>query len=75
MLVKFLKAQALDDAPWTWKSSWNSDMPAFFQGMPNGVMDNIYDTLDDSPVEYHITEPVDPTSYQNEYIGDVIGIY
>ena len=31
MLVKFLKAQALDDAPWTWKSSWNSDMPAFFQ--------------------------------------------
>ena len=27
------------------------------------------------PQEYHITEPVDPTSYQNEYIGDVIGIY
>ena len=26
-------------------------------------------------VTYHISEPVDPTEYQNEYIGQVIGIY
>jgi hypothetical protein len=26
-------------------------------------------------VKYHYGEPVDPTEYQNEYIGDVIGIY
>lgn len=31
-------------------------MPEFFQGMPNGVYDNIYDDLDDSPVTWHITE-------------------
>ncbi len=31
-------------------------MPDFFQGMPNGVYDNIYDVLDDSPVSWHITE-------------------
>jgi hypothetical protein len=54
---------------------WCNDMPEFFQGMPNGVMDNIYDDLDDSPVTWHITEPVDPTDYQNEYIGNVINIY
>ena len=75
MLVKFLRMHALDDAPWTWQSSWNSDMPEFFQGMPNGIYDNIYDDLDDSPVSWHITEPVDPTEYQNEYIGNVVNIY
>jgi hypothetical protein len=75
MLVKILKMNSLELAPWTWQSSWNSDMPDFFQGMPNGVYDNIYDELDDSPVSYHTTEPVDPTEYQNEYIGNVIGIY
>ena len=75
MLVKILKMHALDDAPWQWQSSWNSDMPDFFQGMPNGVYDNIYEDLDDSPVSWHITEPVDPTAYQNEYLGNVINIY
>ena len=50
-------------------------MPAFFKDMPNGVYDNIYDDLDDSPVTWSITEPVDPTAYQNEYLGNVIGIY
>jgi hypothetical protein len=35
---------------------WCNDMPEFFQGMPNGVYDNIYDDLDDSPVTWHITE-------------------
>ena len=75
MLVKILKMNSLELAPWTWQSSWNSDMPDFFQGMSNGVYDNIYDDLDDSPVTYHTTEPVDPTEYQNEYIGNVIGIY
>ena len=56
MLVKILRMHSLDDAPWTWQSSWNSDMPDFFQGMPNGVYDNIYEDLDDSPVSWHITE-------------------
>jgi hypothetical protein len=50
-------------------------MPEFFQGMPSGVNDNIYDDLDESPVTLHITEPVDPTEYQNEWLGDVINIY
>lgn len=31
MLVKFIKVHSLDDAPWTWKYSWNKDMPEFFQ--------------------------------------------
>jgi len=56
MLVKVLRMHSLDDAPWTWQSSWNKDMPDFFQGMPSGVYDNIYSDLDDSPVTYHITE-------------------
>ena len=56
MLMKILPMRMLDDAPWTWQSGWNKDMPDFFQGMPNGVYDNIYDDLDDSPVSWHITE-------------------
>ena len=56
MLVKILKMHSLDDAPWTWGSTWNSDMPDFFQDMPSGVYDNIYEDLDDSPVSWHITE-------------------
>ena len=56
MLVKILRMHSLDDAPWTWQSGWNKDMPDFFQGMPNGVYDNIWDDLDDSPVSWHITE-------------------
>ena len=56
-MIKFLKhGTMLDDAPWTWTSAWCSDMPDFFQGMPNGVYDNIYEDLDDSPVSWHITE-------------------
>ena len=76
-LIKFAPSTMLDDAPWTWGSTggWCADMPDFFQGMPNGVYDNIYEDLDDSPVSWHITEPVDPTDYQNEYIGNVINIY
>jgi len=31
-------------------------MPEFFQDMPGGVYDNIYDDLDDSPVTWSITE-------------------
>ena len=48
----------LDDAPWEWGSTggWCNDMPEFFQGMPNGVYDNIWEDLDDSPVSWHITE-------------------
>ncbi len=33
------------------------------------------DDLDDSPVTWHITEPVDPNEYQNEWLGSVINIY
>ena len=33
------------------------------------------DDLDDSPVQWHITEPVDPNEYQNEWLGSVINIY
>ena len=40
-----------------------------------GVYANIYDDLDTTPVVWHITEPVDPTEYQNEWLGDVINIY
>jgi len=56
MMFKVLPIRSLDLAPWTWQSSWNSDMPSFFQGMPNGVYDNIYDDLDTSTVSYHTTE-------------------
>ncbi|EKX42323.1 hypothetical protein GUITHDRAFT_111598 [Guillardia theta CCMP2712] len=74
-MFKVLPIRSLDLAPWTWQSSWNSDMPSFFQGMPNGVYDNIYDDLDTSTVSYHTTEPVDPTEYQEHWLGDVIKIY
>jgi len=74
-MVRFMSLGAAEDDPWVWTSSWNSDMPAFFSGMPNGVMDNIYDDLDDSPQIWGHSAPVDPTEYQNEYIGQVIGIY
>ena len=33
------------------------------------------DDLDDSPVTWHITEPVDVGEYQNEWLGSVINIY
>jgi hypothetical protein len=58
---------ALDDAPWTWQSQWNKDMPDFFQGMPNGVYDNIYEDLDDSPVSFHITEVIVGVLYAVTY--------
>eukprot|EP00960_Hanusia_phi_P037213 752801-Hanusia_phi.AAC.4 len=58
MLHKILLAprRMLDDAPWPWKGAWNSDMPAFFQGMPSGVNDNIFDDLDVTPVSYNYTD-------------------
>ena len=56
-------------------SRWIMTVSICVQGMPSGVYDNIYDSLDDSPVSWHITEPVDPTAYQSEYLGNVIGIY
>jgi hypothetical protein len=63
-MIRFLKhGSMLDDAPWTWQSSWNADMPDFFQGMPNGVYDNIYEDLDDSPVSWHITEVFAPSRH------------
>ena len=58
-LIRFVKNPTmLDDAPWEWGSTggWCNDMPEFFQGMPNGVYDNIWEDLDDSPVTWHITE-------------------
>jgi len=78
-LIHYVKrsGQMLDDAPWSWGQTggWSQGMPEFFQGMPGGVMDNIYEDLDDSPVTWHITEPVDPTEYQQGYLGQVINIY
>eukprot|EP00287_Rhodomonas_sp_CCMP768_P015847 CAMPEP_0196757758 /NCGR_PEP_ID=MMETSP1091-20130531/103824_1 /TAXON_ID=302021 /ORGANISM="Rhodomonas sp., Strain CCMP768" /LENGTH=128 /DNA_ID=CAMNT_0042106543 /DNA_START=152 /DNA_END=539 /DNA_ORIENTATION=+ len=72
---------SLEDEPWTWKGAWRSDMPSFFSApeISGGVYDNVFDneyySLDSDPVPWHITEPVDPTAYQGEYIGQVIGIY
>eukprot|EP00802_Teleaulax_amphioxeia_P020522 Tamp_20811.p3 GENE.Tamp_20811~~Tamp_20811.p3 ORF type:complete len:120 (+),score=17.09 Tamp_20811:656-1015(+) len=60
------RGNVLELAPWTWKGGRNVDP---------GVYNNVFDDLDTSPVTYHVTEPVDPTEYQNEYIGQVIGIY
>ena len=34
---------------------------------------NIWSGLDDSPVSYHITEPVDPTEYYSSDVGSVVG--
>mmetsp|Transcript_4954 Transcript_4954/g.11561 ORF Transcript_4954/g.11561 Transcript_4954/m.11561 type:complete len:85 (+) Transcript_4954:263-517(+) len=81
--VKFMRrGTMLDDAPWTWGNNWSNDMPAFFsdeaaayRAAPDPMTYNVFDTLDTTPVDYNVGEPVDPTSYQNEYIGDVIGIY
>jgi hypothetical protein len=41
---------------WGSTGGWCNGMPDFFQGMPSGVYDNIYEDLDDSPVSWHITE-------------------
>jgi len=31
-LIRFARnTTMMDDAPWTWESNWNSDMPDFFQ--------------------------------------------
>ena len=62
-LIRFIRhGQMLDDAPWEWGSTggWCADMPEFFQGMPSGVYDNIWEDLDDSPVTWHITEVASP---------------
>ena len=62
-LIRFVRnGSMLDDAPWTWGSTggWCHDMPEFFQGMPSGVYDNIWEDLDDSPVTWHITEVTVP---------------
>eukprot|EP00287_Rhodomonas_sp_CCMP768_P017804 CAMPEP_0202822160 /NCGR_PEP_ID=MMETSP1389-20130828/10875_1 /ASSEMBLY_ACC=CAM_ASM_000865 /TAXON_ID=302021 /ORGANISM="Rhodomonas sp., Strain CCMP768" /LENGTH=78 /DNA_ID=CAMNT_0049495033 /DNA_START=74 /DNA_END=310 /DNA_ORIENTATION=+ len=78
-MIALVPFRMLDDAPWVWQYSWNKDMPAFFQDMPGrgaeGVYANVLDYLDTTPVTYHYTEPVDPTEYQNEWLGDVINIY
>lgn len=83
--VKFVKrGTMLDDAPWTWGQAggWYKDMPAFFENeasayraAPDPMTYNVFDTLDTTPVDYKVGAPVDPTAYQNEYIGNVIGIY
>eukprot|EP00284_Hemiselmis_tepida_P014775 CAMPEP_0174918810 /NCGR_PEP_ID=MMETSP1355-20121228/3294_1 /TAXON_ID=464990 /ORGANISM="Hemiselmis tepida, Strain CCMP443" /LENGTH=73 /DNA_ID=CAMNT_0016164003 /DNA_START=230 /DNA_END=451 /DNA_ORIENTATION=+ len=72
----------LDDAPWTWGNNWSNDMPDFFKdeaaayrAAPDPMTYNVFDTLDTEPVNYNVGAPVDPTTYQDEYIGQVIGIY
>mmetsp|Transcript_4145 Transcript_4145/g.8096 ORF Transcript_4145/g.8096 Transcript_4145/m.8096 type:complete len:85 (-) Transcript_4145:173-427(-) len=81
--VKFMRrGTMLDDAPWKWGNNWSNDMPEFFsneakayRAAPDPMTYNVFDDLDTTPVDYMVGEPVDPTSYQKEYIGDVIGIY
>ena len=59
----------LDDAPWTWQYKWTGDAYEdhdFFDSddVKNHAMYyNVWDSLDDSPVTYHITEvPGCPTT-------------
>ncbi len=80
-MLLMTKLTLANDAPYTWQDAWKSDMPPFFSapeiasGVYHNVFDNEYYSLDDSPVSWHITEPVDPTEYQGEYIGSVIKYY
>mmetsp|Transcript_46272 Transcript_46272/g.108591 ORF Transcript_46272/g.108591 Transcript_46272/m.108591 type:complete len:101 (+) Transcript_46272:431-733(+) len=80
-MLRFVSLGDAEDAPYQWQGAWRSDMPSFFSapeidsGVMHNVFDNQYYSLDDSPVSWHITEPVDPTAYQNEYIGAVINGY
>jgi len=84
--IKFMKrGTMLDDAPWAWGNHWSDDMPASFAADAAASRDpltgsvpltyNVFDTLDTNPVTYSNGTPVDPTEYQGEYIGNVIGIY
>ena len=61
--AQFKKKKRRGDVPWTWK------------GDKADVYTNLWKDLDTTSVTYHISEPVDPTQYQNEYIGNVIGMY
>eukprot|EP00281_Chroomonas_sp_CCMP1168_P035819 CAMPEP_0206238756 /NCGR_PEP_ID=MMETSP0047_2-20121206/14993_1 /ASSEMBLY_ACC=CAM_ASM_000192 /TAXON_ID=195065 /ORGANISM="Chroomonas mesostigmatica_cf, Strain CCMP1168" /LENGTH=76 /DNA_ID=CAMNT_0053663329 /DNA_START=23 /DNA_END=253 /DNA_ORIENTATION=- len=56
---------AAEDEPWEWK------------GKKAGVYDNVWDYLTDENKneKYHYNDPVDPTEYQNEWLGKVITIY
>jgi hypothetical protein len=84
-LIKFMKrGTILDDAPWEWGSTggWSNGMPTFFateaaatKNATDPLTYNVFDDLDTNPVTYSNAPPVDPTVYQNEYIGNVIGIY
>jgi hypothetical protein len=87
-IVPFLSLGAAEDAPYlshapfrnasgTRESHWDADMPAFFQGAnkQSGMMYNVYDSLDTTPVTYYNSTPTDPTGYQNDDIGQVIGMY
>ena len=83
--IQFMRrGTMLDDAPWTWGQAggWYRDMPQFFADTANatsGSSDplhyNVFNDLDTSPVNYNVGVPVDPTEYQNGYIGQTIGIY
>eukprot|EP00290_Baffinella_frigidus_P012560 CAMPEP_0180150334 /NCGR_PEP_ID=MMETSP0986-20121125/21387_1 /TAXON_ID=697907 /ORGANISM="non described non described, Strain CCMP2293" /LENGTH=76 /DNA_ID=CAMNT_0022097249 /DNA_START=514 /DNA_END=744 /DNA_ORIENTATION=- len=57
---------AAEDAPYTWKGGRAIDPTDSY---------NVFEDLDTSSQPYFYSTPVDPTEYQNEYIGQVIGIY
>eukprot|EP00287_Rhodomonas_sp_CCMP768_P008450 CAMPEP_0196728786 /NCGR_PEP_ID=MMETSP1091-20130531/9366_1 /TAXON_ID=302021 /ORGANISM="Rhodomonas sp., Strain CCMP768" /LENGTH=84 /DNA_ID=CAMNT_0042071581 /DNA_START=36 /DNA_END=290 /DNA_ORIENTATION=+ len=78
-MLLFSSLSLATDGPYVWQDSWRSDMPPFFStpdidsGVFHNVFDNDYYSLDSDPVPWHITEPVDPTAYRGEYIGQVVG--
>eukprot|EP00291_Cryptomonas_curvata_P017623 CAMPEP_0172170644 /NCGR_PEP_ID=MMETSP1050-20130122/11392_1 /TAXON_ID=233186 /ORGANISM="Cryptomonas curvata, Strain CCAP979/52" /LENGTH=79 /DNA_ID=CAMNT_0012841869 /DNA_START=164 /DNA_END=403 /DNA_ORIENTATION=- len=74
-MLRFIGSPGVgEDSGHLWAFSGNSDEPLLsLPAEARGVYYNQYSDLDDSPVSWHITEPVDPTSYYNDYIGSVVG--
>eukprot|EP00290_Baffinella_frigidus_P017565 CAMPEP_0180218312 /NCGR_PEP_ID=MMETSP0987-20121128/17593_1 /TAXON_ID=697907 /ORGANISM="non described non described, Strain CCMP2293" /LENGTH=99 /DNA_ID=CAMNT_0022178291 /DNA_START=572 /DNA_END=872 /DNA_ORIENTATION=+ len=80
---------AAEDAPYTWKGgraidptdSYNGESPltllrcACTPRLTPPLPHTMFEDLDTSSQPYFYSTPVDPTEYQNEYIGQVIGIY
>lgn len=56
-----VRGTMLDDAPWDWSGAWTKDMPEFFSEVQtaypgSNVYGNVYDTLDTTPVKWHVTD-------------------
>eukprot|EP00290_Baffinella_frigidus_P015367 CAMPEP_0180115982 /NCGR_PEP_ID=MMETSP0986-20121125/103_1 /TAXON_ID=697907 /ORGANISM="non described non described, Strain CCMP2293" /LENGTH=91 /DNA_ID=CAMNT_0022054681 /DNA_START=144 /DNA_END=419 /DNA_ORIENTATION=+ len=85
-LLKFVSLGAAEDSPYGltapfkdqgggFKSSWANDMPSFFQNQHSEEGYNVFEDLDTSNQPYFYSTPCDPTEYQNDDIGKVIGMY